>query len=247
MRIKIEFAYDGRDFFGFQTLPEKRTVQNEVEKVLSKILNEDIKIIASGRTDAGVSANLQVAHFDTTSTIVPTNIAFAANKILPNDIRIFSSKKVSENFHARFSAKEKTYKYLFYFGEVNNPVLDIIACYVGKSIDLDKMKNASKYFVGKHDFTSFSTLDKEVKNHVREIKSIEIKKIGDIFELKITGNSFLWNMVRIIAGTLFEVGTGTKQASEINDIFAKKNRKYAGKLMPAEFLVLDNVKYWHKF
>ena len=111
MRIKIEFAYDGRDFFGFQTLPEKRTVQNEVEKVLSKILNEDIKIIASGRTDAGVSANLQVAHFDTTSTIVPTNIAFAANKILPNDIRIFSSKKVSENFHARFSAKEKTYKY----------------------------------------------------------------------------------------------------------------------------------------
>lgn len=243
MRIKIEFAYDGKDFFGYQSLPSKRTIQDELEKALSLVLNEEIHIYASGRTDAGVSAMCQVAHFDTKSDIVPTNIAFAVNKILPKDIRAISSKKVSDKFNARFSAKEKTYKYKFYYSEVQNPYLDKFAYFAGKNLDIEKMKNASIEFLGKHDFSSFSTFDKDIKNHVREIKSISINKVGEIYEFAITGNSFLWNMVRIIFGTILEIGQGKKGISEIKTIFEKKSRKFAGKLVPAEYLVLTNVKY----
>jgi tRNA pseudouridine38-40 synthase len=243
MRVKIEFGYDGKQFYGYQILPEKRTIQGELEKALSTLLSEDIHIVSSGRTDAKVSAIMQVAHFDTISTIVPTNIAFAVNKLLPKDIQVFSSKKVSDNFHARYSAKSKTYKYMFYFGEHINPVYENFAFYAGKKIDLDSMILASKFLIGKHDFSAFATKDIEVKNHVRELKNIEIVQIDGIFALKITGNAFLYNMARIIAGTLFDVGAGKIKPDDMEKILAKKERKNAGKLVPPEFLFLENVKY----
>ena len=143
-RIKIEFAYDGKNFSGFQVNPEKRTIQGTLQDALSKLLNEPIKIVASGRTDAGVSALCQVAHFDTNSTIIATNICFAVNKFLPKDLQVFSSKNVSENFHARFSAKSKTYRYLVYNSMHINPVYENFMQRCDKPLDLEKMKNAMK-------------------------------------------------------------------------------------------------------
>ena len=243
MRVKIVFGYDGEKFNGFQILPNKRTIQGELEKALTKLLNEEIKIIASGRTDAGVSAIYQVAQFDTTSTIIATNISYSVNKILPKDIRVFSSKKVSDNFHARFSAKEKTYRYLFYEGEHLNPYFERTMLWVKGKLDLEKMKTASKYLIGKHDFSAFSTKDEEVKNHVRTIKSIEIDKNEAVFSIKITGNAFLYNMVRIIVGTLIDVGTNKISVDEVKTILLSKKRSMAGKLVSPKPLCLIDVKY----
>lgn len=242
-RIKIEFAYDGRNFFGFQILPEKRTVQGELEKALSKLLNEDIKIVAAGRTDAGVSAMKQVAHFDTNSDIIATNICFAVNKILPKDIQVFSSKRVSENFHARFSAKSKVYKYLVYSSSHRNPIYDNFMFHVKTKLDLEKMRTASKFLIGKHDFSAFSTKDEERKNCIREIKNIEINENNGIFEFILIGNAFLYNMVRIIVGTFLDVGTGKIVPEKLKEILKSKDRKNAGKLIDAHALMLLDVQY----
>ena len=169
-RIKIEFGYDGRDFCGFQSLKGKRTVQGTLEEALSKLLNEEIKIIASGRTDAGVSAFCQVAHFDTNSTIIATNICYAVNKLLPKDLQVFSSKNVSPNFHARFSAKSKTYKYMIYHSKHINPIYENFMYRSEKSLNLEDMINASKLLIGKNNFKAFATFDPNVKSFEIEIK-----------------------------------------------------------------------------
>ncbi len=242
-RIKIEFAYDGEKFYGFQSLPDKRTVQNELEKALTKLLGEDIKIVASGRTDAGVSALKQVAHFDTNSSIIATNICFAVNKLLPKDIQVFSSKKVSDNFHARFSAKLKVYKYLVYNSVHLNPVYEKSMLQVSKKLDLEKMKIATRFLIGKHDFSAFASKDDERKNCIRDLKNIEIYENNGIFEFILTGNAFLYNMVRIIVGTLIDVGVGNIDPKKVDNILKSKERKFAGKLVSAHALTLVDVKY----
>ncbi|MBQ8452084.1 MAG: tRNA pseudouridine(38-40) synthase TruA [Clostridia bacterium] len=220
-----------------------KTVQGEIEKALTKLLNEKIKIVASGRTDAGVSATHQVAHFDTNSTIVPTNICFAANKLLPKDIQIFSSKKVSEKFNARFSAKEKTYEYKVYVSKHIIPVYERDMLKVDEELDIYEMKRAANLLIGKHDFTSFSTKDNEVKNHVRIIKNIEINKNDNVFTFILTANAFLYNMVRIIIGTLLDVGKRKIDSKKIMEILNSKKRSLAGVLVPAYPLILTDVKY----
>ena len=242
-RIKIEFGYDGRNFFGFQSLADKRTIQSTLEEALSKLLGEDIKIVASGRTDAGVSAIKQVAHFDTNSTIVPTNICFAVNKLLPSDIQVFSSKKVSDNFHARFSAKSKTYKYIVYSSKHICPVYQNFMYRCDKDLDIDLMKQATKFLIGKHNFKAFATRDDNVKNHERTLFNIEISKNDNVFAFILTGNAFLYNMVRIIVGTLLDVGTGKIKPEDVKKILDSGERKNAGKLLPANGLCLIDVLY----
>ena len=242
-RIKIEFGYDGRNFFVFQSLADKRTIQSTLEEALSKLLGEDIKIVASGRTDAGVSAIKQVAHFDTNSTIVPTNICFAVNKLLPSDIQVFSSKKVSDNFHARFSAKSKTYKYIVYSSKHICPVYQNFMYRCDKDLDIDLMKQATKFLIGKHNFKAFATRDDNVKNHERTLFNIEISKNDNVFAFILTGNAFLYNMVRIIVGTLLDVGTGKIKPEDVKKILDSGERKNAGKLLPANGLCLIDVLY----
>ena len=242
-RIKIEFGYDGRNFSGFQSLGDERTIQKTLEDALSKLLGEEIKIVASGRTDAGVSALCQVAHFDTNSTIVPTNICFAVNKLLPNDIQIFSSKKVSDNFHARFSAKSKTYKYLVYNSKHINPVYQNFMYRVDRQLNINLMKQAANFLIGKHNFKAFATRDDNVKNHERTLFNIEINQNDNVFSFILTGNAFLYNMVRIIVGTLIDVGIGKIKPEDIKKILDSRDRKNAGKLIPANGLCLINVLY----
>ena len=242
-RIKIEFAYDGRNFSGFQTLKDKRTIQGTLEEALSKLLNEPIKIVGSGRTDAGVSALRQVAHFDTNSTIIATNICFAVNKLLPQDLQVYSSKKVSDNFHARFSAKSKTYKYMVYESQHINPVYQNFMYRSDKQLDVQKMIKASTFLIGKHNFKAFATFDKDVKNFERIINKIEINKKGNIISFVINGNAFLYNMVRIIVGTLIDVGNGKIQPEDVKKILDSKDRRNAGKLVSANGLSLIDVFY----
>lgn len=242
-RIKIEFAYDGRNYSGFQSLKNEKTIQETLENALSKLLGEEIKIVASGRTDAGVSALCQVAHFDTNSTIIATNICFAVNKLLPKDIQVLSSKNVSENFHARFSAKSKTYRYLVYSSKHLNPVYENYMYRVDRNIDLNSMIEASKYLLGKHNFKAFATRDDNVKNFDRELKEIKIIQKDNIFSFEITGNAFLYNMVRIIVGSLLDVGTGKKEVISIKKILESRDRKNAGKLATSKGLCLVKVVY----
>ena len=242
-RIKIDFAYDGKNFSGFQSLEGKRTVQGTLEEALSKLLGEDIKITASGRTDAGVSAIHQVAHFDTNSTIIATNICFAVNKLLPSDVQVFASKKVSDKFHARFSAKSKTYRYMVYESRHINPVYQNYMYRCEKELNLEKMVQASKFLIGKHNFKAFATKDKNVNNFTREIYSINIEKKDNIISLTINGNAFLYNMVRIIVGSLIDVGLGKIEPSKIKDILKSQERKNAGKLVDAYPLTLVKVFY----
>ena len=242
-RIKIEFAYDGRNFFGFQTLKDKRTVQGTLEDALSRLLGEDIKIVGSGRTDAGVSAFHQVAHFDTNSTIIATNICFAVNKLLPSDLQVFSSKRVSDNFHARFSAKSKTYKYMVYESQHINPIYQNYMHRCDKKLDIEQMIKASKFLIGKHNFKAFATYDKDVKNFDKTINSIEINKNDNVITFVINGNAFLYNMVRIIVGTLVDVGTYKIKPEQVKDILNSRDRRNAGKLFPAHGLSLVDVFY----
>ena len=242
-RIKIEFAYDGRNFSGFQTLKNKRTIQQTLDDALSKLFGENIKIVASGRTDAGVSALKQVAHFDTNSTIIVTNIPFAVNKLLPKDILVFSAKNVSENFHARFSAKSKTYRYLVYESKHINPVYENFMYRCDKELNLDLMITASKFLIGRHNFKAFATRDDSVKNFEREIKSILITKKDNVFSFELTGNGFLYNMVRIIVGSLLDVGTCKKSPESIREILMNQDRKNAGKLVDSKGLCLVNIDY----
>lgn len=242
-RIKIEFAYDGRNFSGFQTLKDKRTIQGTLEDALSKLLGEEIKIFGSGRTDAGVSALCQVAHFDTNSTIIATNICFAVNKLLPEDLQVYSSKKVSDNFSARFSAKSKTYKYMIYESQHINPVYQNFMYRSDKVLDVGKMKEAANFLVGKHNFKAFATFDKDVKNFERTINKIEINKEDNIISFVINGNAFLYNMVRIIVGTLIDVGKGKIEPKKVAEILKSQDRRNAGKLVPANALSLIGVFY----
>lgn len=242
-RIKIEFAYDGRNFSGFQVLKDKRTVQGTLQDALGKLLGEPIKIVAAGRTDAGVSALRQVAHFDTNSTIISTNICFAVNKLLPSDIQVISSKNVSENFHARYSAKQKTYKYLVYVSPVRNPVYDNFMLWCNKPLDLEKITEASKILIGKHDFRAFASKGDEKKNFVRELKEIKVTATGNIYTFELTGNSFLYNMVRIIVSDLIDVGTGKSSVRNIKFILDSLDRKNSGKLIDGKALFLTDILY----
>ena len=242
-RIKIDFSYDGRNFYGFQYLKDKRTVQGVLEEALSKILGEEIKITASGRTDAGVSAFHQVAHFDTNSSIIATNICFAVNKILPKDVQVFNSKRVSSNFHARFSAKSKTYKYYVYESKHINPIYENFMYRCEKELDIESMREGAKYLIGKHNFKAFATQDKNVTNHTREVYKIDIEQNNNCYIFTINGNSFLYNMVRNIVGTILDVGIGKITPNKIKTILDSKCRKNAGKLVPSYALCLCDVFY----
>ncbi|KAA6443935.1 tRNA pseudouridine(38-40) synthase TruA [Bacillus swezeyi] len=245
MRIKCTVSYDGHLFFGYQVQPGQRTVQNELEKALKTLhkAKECIPVVSSGRTDSGVHAVGQTIHFDSTLSIPEAKWPYALNALLPDDITVNKAEAVDDQFHARFSAKKKEYRYMIYKGRFPDVFKRYYAYHVPYELDMEKVKEASRYLVGTHDFTSFCTTKTEVKDKVRTIYELEWSETEEGLQMRIVGSGFLYNMVRIIVGTLLDVGTGKFYPDDIKKMIAAQNRDAAGRTAPAHGLYLWNVIY----
>ncbi|MFO6498593.1 MULTISPECIES: tRNA pseudouridine(38-40) synthase TruA [Bacillus] len=245
MRMKCTISYDGHLFFGYQVQPGKRTVQDELEKALKTLhkSKERIPVVSSGRTDSGVHAVGQTIHFDSTLSIPEAKWPYALNALLPDDITVNKAEAVDEQFHARFSAKRKEYRYLIDRGRHADVFKRHYAYHVPYELDTEKMKEASDYLIGTHDFTSFCAVKTDVKDKVRTIYELEWSETDDGLQMRIVGSGFLYNMVRIIAGTLLDVGTGKFSPDDIGKMIAAQNRDAAGRTAPAHGLYLWNVIY----
>ena len=243
-RIKLVVQYDGKDFNGWQIQPNKRTAQGELEKVLEFLMKEKVHTFASGRTDSGVSAFGQVVHFDTEQSVNTKKLLVSLNGLLPEDVAVTSCEVVPETFDARFSVKRKTYQYRFYVSRFRLPLLEARALRVNDNVSIDKMTEACKYFIGTHDFGSFVSKKSGKTDFVRTIFNAKIVSIGDgVFAFEVTGNGFLYNMVRIMFGTILKAGYSQIKPEDIESILSGKNRALAGKTMSPKGLVMKNVEY----
>ncbi len=243
MRILLTVSYDGTDFCGYQVQPDKRTVEEELEKALEKLLGKKVKTVASGRTDSGVHALKQKVHFDSDAKIPPEKYAEALNSLLPSDVKVISSKRVKKDFNARYSAKNKTYRYSLYFAKIENPMLSRYKTLLKYPLDLEKVKSACKIIEGEHDFKCFLASGSSVKDTIRTVYSIKIIKKGNLLDFYVKGNGFLYNMVRIIVGTLIAVGEDRLSLKDLDTALKTGNRKLLGKTMPAKGLTLYSVTY----
>ena len=241
--IRLDLCYDGTRYKGWQRLPgADATIQGKLETALSRILGEPIEVSGSGRTDAGVHAKGQVANFHCESTMATEEILTQLRRYLPEDIGIYSCRDVSPRFHARLNAKEKTYLYRIW----NSPEPCVFerrfVTVMDEPLDLEAMEEAAKLLLGEHDFSAFCGNAKMKKSTVRTLRSIEILREGKQIFLRFTGDGFLYNMVRILVGTLIEVGRGTRAAASMPELFGGK-RSDAGFLAPPQGLCLEEVYY----
>ena len=243
MRILLTISYDGTDFCGYQVQVDKRTVQLELEKALKAVTGKDIKTVASGRTDSGVHATSQKVHFDYQGTIPVKSFVNALNSVLPSDIRVINSKKVANDFSARYSAKKKTYLYRCYVSKVENPLNSRYALTLKTAPNLNKIKECIDVLVGTHDFKCFLASGSSVKDTVRTIYEIKVKKSGKNLDFYVTGNGFLYNMVRIIVGTLLAVSENRLSLESVKKALLTGDRTLVGKTMPAKALCLYKVEY----
>ncbi len=241
--IKLTIEYDGKDYNGWQKQPNKLNIQGEIERAIFNILHEEIELIGSGRTDAGVHALGQVANFKTNSNFPIEKLPLAINSQLKNSIVIKEAEEVDERFHSRYNAKHKTYRYIINNSKTGTAIYrNLEYCYPFK-IDVEKMKQAAVFFEGEHDFKAFKSSGTSGKNSVRTIYKAEVRQEGEKIIIELTGNGFLYNMVRIISGTLLDVGIGKIEPNEIPKIILEKNRQKAGKTLPAHGLYLVSVLY----
>ena len=244
--IRLTIEYDGKDFNGWQKQKSKLNIQGEIERAIELLTGEsNINLIASGRTDAGVHALGQIANFKTENSSIPIQkFALALNTKLKKSIRIKKAEEVDERFHSRYTCKKKTYRYIINNGECESAIFRNFEYHFPVKLDVDKMKVAAKLFEGKHDFKAFKASGTSSKSSVREIYKAEVFALeNDRIYIELTGNGFLYNMVRIIAGTLLDVGLGKIQPECINDIIEGKDRKMAGKTLPPNGLFLLKVEY----
>lgn len=241
--IRVTIEYDGTRFNGWQKQEGLLTVEGELEKAIKKATGESVKILASGRTDRGVHAYGQVANFEIDTTIPGDRFKYAVNDKLPDDISVISSEEVHTSFHARFSAKKKSYRYLVYSSETRSPIYRNYSYHTTYRLDLDRMKKASKYFVGRQDFSSFVPNKSNENKNIRTVYDLQLRQRGEFIEIEIEGNGFLHNMVRIIAGTLVEIGCGKREPKEAEAIIRAKDREQAGHTAPAQGLYLLKVFY----
>ena len=241
-RYLIDFSYSGANFSGYQKQPGKRTVQDEIEKVLSSINNNSVKLTSSGRTDALVNAIHQKAHFDLDKEIVAYKLNGALNSYLPDDIYVNSVTKVDNLFHARYMVKSKTYEYLINTGDYN-PLLRTHVYQYCKPLNIRKMKKAVKYFIGKHDFTTFVSAEDKKQDKVREIYDASVDEKEGIIKITFKGSGFLKYQVRNMVGTLIKIGEEKVLPDIILSLLEKKDRKCAFLCAPAQGLTLTDVKY----
>lgn len=242
-RIKLTIAYDGTNYCGWQIQPNGITIEEILNKSLSKMTGEEILVIGASRTDSGVHAQGNVAVFDTETTIPAEKIAVALNQRLPDDIVITKSEEVPLDFHPRYCNCSKTYEYHIINTRIPIPTKRLTNYFVSYVLDIDKMRQAASYLVGEHDFVSFCNVRTDVENTVRTITALDILTNGNEITIRITGNGFLYNMVRIIVGTLIRVGRGFYEPEKVKEILEAKDRKAAGVTAPAHGLMLVEIKY----
>ncbi len=242
MRIKMTFCYDGSDFYGYQIQAHEfeRSIQDEIEKTLSKILNEPIKVVASGRTDRGVHAIKQIAHFDVSKLNVTLDrLAYSCNCLLNDDIRVIDFEFVDETFHARFSVKKKHYRYIVSLKK-NDPFMRKYTYQVNQPLDLEKMQKAANYFIGEHSFHNFCTNDEDF---IRTIYDFSIKNEKELIYFDLIGNGFRRYMVRMIIGTLIEIGLNRFDLNQIPKLLEPSYLKRISFKAPPQGLYLYDIIY----
>lgn len=243
-RVKLTVAYDGTNYCGWQVQPNGITVQEVLNQCLSEFTGENIETIGASRTDAGVHALGNVVVFDTEMRMPGDKFSFALNQRLPEDIRIQKSEEVDADFHPRYVKSQKTYEYRILNCRFPIPTERFYSHFTYIPLDVDKMKEAASYLIGEHDFKSFCGTGAQVKTTVRTVKEIQIEKSGDRITIRITGEGFLYNMVRIIAGTLMDIGGGLYPPEKMKEILEAKDRKKAGSTAPARGLTLMKIQYF---
>lgn len=242
-RVKLTIAYDGTNYCGWQIQPNGITIEEVLNKALKKLTGEDIAVIGASRTDSGVHAMGNVAVFDTETTIPAEKIAMALNQRLPEDVVIRKSEEVPLDFHPRYCDCSKTYEYHIINTQIPVPTKRLTNYFVSYVLDLEKMRQAASYLIGEHDFVSFCNVRTDVENTVRTITALDVLQDGEEIIIRITGNGFLYNMVRIIVGTLIRVGRGFYEPEKVKEILEAKDRKAAGVTAPAHGLMLMQIQY----
>lgn len=241
--IKLTISYDGTNYHGWQKQNGALTIQSVIEEAIYKLTGENVDLIASGRTDANVHAIGQVANFKTNSKIFPEKFFVALNSILNDDIRIISSEEVDFDFNSRFAAKKKTYLYQIYNSKIHDPFYRMFSWHIPYSLNLSLMESALKNLEGEHDFKAFMSSNSNVKSTIRTIYNTSIFKENSLIKIEITGNGFLYNMVRIIAGTIVEIGSEKRNISCINEAIEFGQRTLLGRTAQPQGLFLKEVKY----
>lgn len=257
-RIMLRVAYDGTNYHGWQIQNNGVTVEQRLLEALVALLGTEIELIGASRTDAGVHAMGNVAVFDTDSHIPPEKFAVALNHYLPEDIRILHSQEVKSDFHPRHCDSIKTYEYTILAAQIEIPIFSRYSYHVYRPLDIEKMRMAAEMLEGTHDFSAFCSAGSQVKDKVRTIYNINIKEVpfsdrwgnklsgileGGEVRIRVSGNGFLYNMVRIIAGTLIEVGQGSRAADSIREALESGDRSLAGPTAPAQGLMLLGIQY----
>lgn len=242
-RIMLRVAYDGTNYHGWQLQPNVSTIEGALNEALSGLFKEEIKVIGASRTDTGVHALGNIAVFDTDARMPAEKVSYALNQRLPEDIRIQSSVEVAQDFHPRHQNSKKTYEYKILNCEFPMPVQRLYSYFTYVKLDVQKMRQAAAYLVGEHDFKSFCSAATAVETTVRTIYDISVEKSDDMIRIRVTGSGFLYNMVRIIAGTLMEAGRGDLKPEEMRDILQALDRTKAGPTAPACGLTLVSYEY----
>ena len=242
-RILLTISYNGTNYHGWQRQPNGITVQETLENGLYKVLGNETRVHGCSRTDAGVHAKMFCCHLDCADNIPKDAFLKGLNSVLPNDIGVLDCKTVSNDFHARFNAKGKTYIYNIYNSSVKDPFLMPFVWQIERPLNIDRMNNFCKSIVGTHDFYGFSSSGRTVEDTVRTVTRCETERDGDFIKLKITADGFLYNMVRIIVGTAVEISGGRLEENCANEVFVTKNRENAGITAPPQGLFLEKVYY----
>ena len=244
-RIRLFVSYDGTNYHGWQVQNNGVTIESELNRAISDLTGEEVRVIGASRTDAGVHALCNVAVYDTASPIPAQKVCYALNARLPEDIRIVRSDEVPPDWHPRKCKTSKTYEYHIFTGEIMDPTRRLYSHHVYRKLDLDSMREAAACLVGEHDFKSFCQENTKVESTVRTIHQLELDYQPQVQDLciRVKGNGFLYNMVRIIVGTLLEVGYGRLKSSDIPLILEKKDRNAAGPTAPAKGLILVESQF----
>lgn len=243
-RVGLIVAYDGTNYCGWQTQPNGITIQGVLNDTLTELLGEKIETIGASRTDAGVHALGNVCVFDTETRIPGEKIAYALNQRLPDDIRIQLSEEMEADFHPRYCDSEKTYEYRILNRKFPVPTERLYSYFYHYKLDVKKMQEATSYLIGTHDFASFCGSGAQVKSTVRTVTGIEVWRDGDIVTIRVRGTGFPYNMVRIISGTLIEIGNGQYPPEKMKDILDAASREAAGPTAPAHGLTLTGIEYY---